>query len=70
MTGLAAEAAKPLLIHQFLAGLPGHISSLQLHAISVADNLNVVVEQAKLLMAVDKQETTTAAVSIQATGFD
>ena len=40
---LAAEAAKPLLLHQFLAGLPGLISR-QLHAISVTDNLNVVVE--------------------------
>ena len=64
---MTAEAATPLLIYQFLAGLPGHISR-QLHAIGVADNLNVVVERAKLLIAVDKQETTTA-VSIQATEF-
>jgi len=69
MPGLAAEAAKPLLLHQFLAGLPGPISR-QLRAVGVADNLDVVVERAKLLMAVDEQEKTTAAVSTRATEFD
>jgi len=43
MPELAAEAAKPLLLHQFLAGLPGPISR-QLHAVGAADNLDVVVE--------------------------
>jgi len=43
MPGLAAEAAKPLLLHQFLAGLPGPISR-QLHVIGVGDDLNAVVE--------------------------
>ena len=52
-----------------MTDLPGHISR-ELHAIGVTDNLNVVVERAKLLIVVDEQETTTAAVSIQATGFD
>jgi len=61
--------AKPLLLHQFLAGLPGSISR-QLRATGVGDDLNVVVERAKLLMAVNEQERTTAAVSTHTTEFD
>jgi len=62
-------AAKPLLLHHFLVGLTGPISR-QLRAIGVADNLDVVVEQATLLMAVDEQEKTAVAVSTWATEFD
>ena len=69
MPELAAAAAKPLLLHQFLAGLPGPISR-QLRAVGVADDLDAVVERAKLLMAVNEQEISTAAVSTRATEFD
>ena len=40
MPELAAAAAKPLLLHQFLAGLPGPISR-QLRAVGVADGLDL-----------------------------
>ena len=62
MPELAAAAAKLLLLHQFLAGLPGPISR-QLRAVCVADDLDAVFERAKFLMAVNEQEIPTAAVS-------
>ena len=51
MPGLAA-VSKPLLLHQFLAGLPGPIFK-QLRTVGVTDD---VVERAKILMAVTEHE--------------
>ena len=48
-----------LLLHQFVAGLPGHVSK-QLRAVGDIDDLDKVIERAKLLLTIDKRENIAA----------
>ena len=48
-----------LLLHQFVAGLPGHVSK-QLRAVGEIDDLDKVIERAKLLLTIDKRENIAA----------
>ena len=48
-----------LLLHQFVAGLPGHVSK-QLRAVGEIDDLDKVIERAKLLLTIDKRENIVA----------
>ena len=50
MPELAENASNPLLLHQFLSGLPGSISR-QLRALGDTKNLGTVVQRAKVLMS-------------------
>ena len=56
-----AATRKQLLIHQFLTGLPTHVSR-QLWAAGEIDDLNKVLGRAKLLLTIEEQGKTTAAV--------
>ena len=59
----AGEATqKQLLLHQFVSGLPVNISK-QLRATGALDNLDVVVERAKLLMTIEEPQKTAAVQS-------
>ena len=53
---------KQLLLHQFVSGLPVNISK-QLRATGALDNLDVVVERAKLLMTIEEPQKTAAVQS-------
>ena len=55
MHELEVNASKPLLLHQFLSGLPTPISR-QLRATGDTKELDAVVQRAKVLMAVSEQE--------------
>ena len=55
MPELAQNASKPLLLHQFLSGLPGLVSQ-QLCATGDTKELEAVVQRAKVLMAVSNQQ--------------
>ena len=59
MPELAENATKPLLLHQFLSGLPGPVSR-QLRATGDTKELEAVVQRAKVLMAVSDQQQTAA----------
>ena len=59
MPELAENARQPLLLHQFLSGLPDAISR-QLRASGDTKDLNAVVQRAKMLMAVMEQGQTAA----------
>jgi len=61
MPELTAYARKPLLIHQFLAGLPASLSR-QLQAGGNTQDLDELVQRAKILIVVDSGERQTAAV--------
>ena len=50
-----------LLIHQFLTGLPTHVSK-QLWAAGEIDDLDKLLERAKLLLTIEEQRKTAAAV--------
>ena len=50
---------KQLLLHQFVSGLPVNISK-QLRAMGALDDLDVVVERAKLLMTIEEPQKTAA----------
>ena len=56
---MAADASKPLLLHQFLSGLPTPISR-QLCATGDTQELDAVVQRAKVLMTVGQQEQAAA----------
>lgn len=66
MPQLAADASEPLLLHQFLSGLPGPISR-QLRASGDTKDLDAVVQRTKVLMAVNEQEQTAAMTTTSAT---
>ena len=66
MPELTADARKQLLIHQFLAGLPATLSR-QLRASGNTQDLDELVQRAKILMVVDSGEQQTAAVYSGAT---
>jgi len=51
MPGLAADARKPLLLHQLLAGLPKSIST-QIRASGETSDLDKVMERARLLLTI------------------
>ena len=59
MPELAENVSKPLLLHQFLSGLPGPVSR-QLRATGDTKELEAVVQRAKVLMAVSDQQQTAA----------
>ena len=59
MSELAENASKPLLLHQFLSGLPGPVSR-QLRATGDTKELEAVVQRAKVLMTVSDQQQTAA----------
>ena len=46
---------KQLLLHQFVSGLPVNISK-QLRATGALDDLDIVVERAKLLMTIEEPQ--------------
>ena len=48
-----------LLLHQFVTGLPSHVSK-QLRAVGEINDLNKVMERAKLLLTIDEQEKVAA----------
>ena len=50
---------KQLLLHQFVSGLPVNISK-QLRATGALDDLDIVVERAKLLMTIEEPQKTAA----------
>ena len=50
---------KQLLLHQFVSGLPINISK-QLRAMGALDDLDVVLERAKLLMTIEEPQKTAA----------
>ena len=59
----AGEATrKQLLLHQFVSGLPVNISK-QLRVMGALDDLDVVVERAKLLMTIEEPQKTAAVQS-------
>ena len=53
MPYIDATSHGQLLLHQFLAGIPGHVSQ-QLRAIGNTTDLQRVVEKARLLMSIDE----------------
>ena len=55
MPGLTEEASDPLLLHQFLSGLPGPISR-QLCAPSDIKDLKAVVQRAKVLTVMKHEQ--------------
>ena len=55
MPEMKANASKPLLLHQFLSGLPTPISR-QLRATGDTKELDAVVQRVKVLMTVNEQE--------------
>ena len=59
MPEMEADASKPLLLHQFLSGLPTPISR-QLRTTGDTKELDAVVQRAKVLMTVSEQEQTAA----------
>jgi len=61
MPELTADTKKQLLIHQFLAGLPASLSR-QLRAGGNTQDLDELVQCARILMVVDSGERQTAAV--------
>jgi len=61
MPDLTADAWKQLLIHQFLVGLPTSLSR-QLRAGGNMQDLDELVQRAKILMVVDSGEWQTVAV--------
>ena len=63
MPELAENVSKPLLLHQFLSGLPGPVSR-QLHATGDTKELEAVVQRAKVLMAVSDQQQTVAMITM------
>ena len=67
--GVGSSSGQAIIITPVLGGLPGP-NGRQLRAVGVADDLNTVVKRAKLLMAINEQEKTTAALSTWATEFD
>ena len=69
MPGLAENASNPLLLHQFLSGLPGSISR-QLHASGDTKDLGAVVQRAKVLMTVMEHEQTAALTSTSTTSSE
>ena len=60
MVSLDAATRNKLRIHQFLSGLPPAISR-QLQATGEVDNLEKVVERARLLMTIDSEQQEQAA---------
>ena len=54
MAGLEANARSQLVLHQFMAGLPPHVSA-QLRATGDMKELDRTVERAHLLMAISSQ---------------
>ena len=66
MPGLAENATNPLLLHQFLTGLPGSISR-QLRASGNTKDLVTVVQRAKVLMTVSEQEQAAALTTTSTT---
>ena len=59
MPELGENPSKPLLLHQFLSGLPGPVSR-QLRATGDTKELEAVVQWAKVLMAVSDEQQTAA----------
>ena len=59
-----AQTRKQLLIHQFLTGIPVEVSK-QLPAAGEIDDLDRLMQRAKLLMTLDYSEKTAAAVEKQ-----
>ena len=55
------QTRKQLLIHQFLTGIPVEVSK-HLRAAGEIDNLDRLMQRAKLLMTLDYSEKTAAAV--------
>ena len=66
MPRLTEEASDPLLLHQFLSGLPGPISR-QLRASSDTKDLRAVVQRAKVLMTVMEHEQVAAMTATSTT---
>ena len=66
MPGLAENPSNPLLLHQFLSGLPGPISR-QLRAPGDMKDLGAVVQRAKVLMTVKEHKQTAVLMSTSAT---
>lgn len=62
MPTLEAEARKQLLLHQLLAGLPSAVSK-QLRATGETNDIDRILERARLLMMMDDREHTAAAIS-------
>ena len=60
--GLDADARDQLLLHQFLGGIPPAVSR-QLRATGETKTLVVAVERARLLLALDSDAQTAAAIS-------
>ena len=58
-TRMAANTRKRLLTHQFLTGIPAEVSK-QLRAVGKADDLDKLMQRAKLLMTLDCGEKTAA----------
>ena len=56
---MEADASKPLVLHQFLSGLPTLISR-QLRATGDTKELDAVVQRVKVLVTVSEQEQTAA----------
>ena len=54
-----AATCKQLLIHQFLTGIPDEVSK-QLRAAGETDNLERIIQRAKLLMTLEQSEKTAA----------
>ena len=59
VNGLPVNISKQLLLHQFVNGLPVNISK-QLRATGALDNLDVVLERAKLPMTIEEPQNTAA----------
>jgi len=62
MPGIDTTSHGQLLLHQFLASIPGHISQ-QLQAMSNTTDLQRVVEKACLLMSINEQPANIATSS-------
>lgn len=62
MPDIDATSNGQLLLHQFLAGIPGHVSR-QLQVMGETTDLQRVVEKACLLMSIDEQPENEAAPS-------
>ena len=57
MPTVDAGTQMQLLLHQFVTGLPSRVSK-QLWAVGEINNLDKVIEKAKLLLTMDEQEST------------
>ena len=66
MPGLAENTSNRLLLHQFLAELPGSISR-QLRASGDTKDLDTVVQRAKVLMTVSEHEQVAALTTMSTT---